>query len=163
MTPRRNHLAAGIAAMLLPTLRSVAVESTNSANTLLAHPALPDAGPSLLRVLGALALVIGLFLGGVWMFRNGRRFVFRRGRSPGLKVLESHFLGGRQALYVVAYEQQRFLVASTPTGINLLSNLPALPEMVAETKEAPVATPSFSDALALVLKGQFAPKSGAVK
>ena len=149
--------------MLLPALSSMAVESTNSMNALLGHPSLPDAGPSLLRVLGALALVIGLFLGGVWVFRNGRSLVFRRGRSPGLKVLESHFLGGRQALYVVAYEQQRFLVASTPTGINLLSNLPALPETSCEPKEQTAASPSFSEALALVLKGQFAHKGGGAK
>jgi hypothetical protein len=42
----------------------------------------PDVGVSLLRVLGALALVIGLFLAGVWLFRNGQRLAIPRGRAP---------------------------------------------------------------------------------
>ncbi len=31
---------------------------------------LPDVGFSFVRVLGALAIVLALFLGGVWLFRN---------------------------------------------------------------------------------------------
>ncbi len=138
----------------LAVSRSFAAEGTNSATALLGHPSLPETGPSLLRVAGALALVFGLFLGGVWLFRNGRRLMFQRGRTPRLRVVESQFLGGRQALYVVAYEQQRFLMASTPTGISLVSSLPDSVEESCEAKSAPAATPSFSEALALVLKGQ---------
>jgi flagellar biogenesis protein FliO len=40
-----------------------------------------------LRVTGALALVIGIFLAGVWLFRNWQRLAVRRGRAPKLNVL----------------------------------------------------------------------------
>ena len=43
-------------------------QSTNAVATPLTVPNLPDAGLSLLRVFGALALVIGVFLGGAWLF-----------------------------------------------------------------------------------------------
>lgn len=87
---------------------------------------LPDMGLSVLRVFGALALVLALFLGGVWLFRNWQRLMVSNGRAPKLNVLEARRLGNRHALYVVGYEQQRFLIASSPTGINLLSPLPAV-------------------------------------
>src|SRR5215472_3614621 len=96
-------------------------EAAPAVSPLLSSPTLPDTAPSIIRVLGALALVIGLFLGGVWAFRNWQRLAVRRGNAPRLNVLEVRSLGGRQAIYVVGYEEQRFLLASTPTGINLLT------------------------------------------
>src|SRR6478735_6702127 len=36
-------------------------------------PALPEASFSVIRVFGALMLVLGLFLGGVWLFKNWQR------------------------------------------------------------------------------------------
>jgi len=104
-----------------------------------------------LRVLGALALVIGLFLGGVWLYRNWQRLPSQHGRAPRLNVLETRSLGGRQALYVVGYEQERFLIASSPAGVNLLSHLPG-----AENEPPVTATlaPSFAAALAHLLKGK---------
>jgi len=85
---------------------------------------LPDVGFSFLRVLGALAIVLALFLSGVWLFRNWRRLVVHQGRSPRLNVLETRPLGTRHGLYVVRYEQQRMLLASSPTGVALISHLP---------------------------------------
>lgn len=85
---------------------------------------LPGAGVSLLRVMGALALVIALFLAGVWLFRNWQRFTARRGVAPKLAVLEARPLGPRQSLYVVGYQNQRLLVAASPAGIALLTHLP---------------------------------------
>jgi flagellar biogenesis protein FliO len=146
-----------IALLLAPFIGSA--ETTNSDATLLLPPSLPSAGPSLLRVLGALALVLGLFLGGVWLFRNGRQLAFRRGRSPRLNVLESRSLGGRHALYVIAYEQERFLLASTPAGINLLSHLSPAVEDECETSRQPARVPSFAQALAKVFKGQSTPSA----
>ena len=87
-------------------------------------PSLPDVAPSALRVFGALVLVIGIFLGGVWLFRNWQRFALQNGRRPKLNIIETRPLGGRQAIYVVGYEQARFLVASSPAGVSLLSHLP---------------------------------------
>ncbi len=88
------------------------------------------------RVVGALALVIAIFLGGVWLFRNWQRLVVQRGRAPKLNVLETRSLGGRQAIYVVAYDQERFLLSSSPNGVNLLSHLPAVDAELPNTVNA---------------------------
>jgi flagellar biosynthetic protein FliO len=142
--------------------RGFAATVTNILSAPLSSPSLPDAGPSLLRVLGSLALVLGIFLGGVWLLRNGRFSNFARGRTTRLNVLESRSLGSRQALYVVAYNQERFLIGSTPAGINLLSHLASSPEPEAELPSQATPNPSFSMALAQVLRGQRNPpdKSG---
>ncbi len=114
---------------------------------------LPDAGASLIRVFGALALVVALFLGGVWLFRNWQRLTLRRGAAPRLNVLEVRSLGGRHALYVVGYEQERFLLASSPSGVNLLSHLPTADEVESPNAVEPV-SPSFAEALTHVLRGR---------
>jgi flagellar biosynthetic protein FliO len=141
------------AAVLLPAC-SYAASSTNIFSTPLTAPSLPDAGPSLLRVLGALALVLGLFLGGAWLVRNGRLSAFGRSRSAKLNVLETRSLGARQAIYVVAYGQERFLIGSTPAGINLLSHLAPTSETEADIQTQPATNLSFSQALTQVLRGQ---------
>ena len=82
-------------------------------------------GASLLRVAGAMVVVIALFLGGVWLFKNWQRLTSRKGTSAKLNVLEVRSLGQRQAIYVVGYEQQRLLIASSSTGVTLLSHLPS--------------------------------------
>jgi flagellar biosynthetic protein FliO len=87
--------------------------------------ALPDMGTSLLRVMGALVLVIAIFLGVVWLFKNWKRLTLRNGATPKLTVLEVRSLGQRQAIYVVAYEQQRLLLASSSAGVTMLSHLPS--------------------------------------
>jgi flagellar biogenesis protein FliO len=103
---------------------------------------------SVLRMGGALVLVIGLFLGGVWLFKNWQRLGIRRGASPKLNVLEVKSLGQRQAIYVVGYEQQRMLLASSPAGIALLSHLPEAGE---EEKLEPATRVSFAEAFQQVL------------
>jgi len=118
----------------------------------------PDIGVSLLRVLGALALVLGIFLAGVWLFRNWQRFAVRRGRAPKLNILESRSLGGRQAIYVVAYEQERFLLSSSPSGVNFLTPLAAAGEGEPGVPESRAAV-SFSQAFARVLKARGVPES----
>jgi len=132
---------------------NVLAQTTNLvAATPLVAPSLPDVGPSVLRVLGALVFVIGIFLGGVWLFRNWQRLALQRGHRPKLNILETRPLGGRQALYVVGYEQGRFLIASSPAGVSLLSHLP---EAAADEAEVGVkASPAFAQALSLILKGK---------
>jgi len=88
-------------------------------------PALPDASFSVIRVFGALALVLGLFLGGVWIFKNWQRVTLHRGRASQLQIVEMKSLGGKHALYVVGYQQQRLLLACSPGGVSLVSHLPA--------------------------------------
>lgn len=115
-------------------------------------PALPDPGWALLRVLAALALVLGLFALAVWLFRNGQR-VLARGRTPKLRILEVRPLGGRQSLYVVAYERERFLLAASPQGLQLLTHLPPLAPEAAEAVEMPVSvSPAWSGVFATVLR-----------
>jgi flagellar biogenesis protein FliO len=109
--------------------------------------ALPDMGVSLLRVCGALALVVGLFLAGVWLFKNWQRLGRSQGSAARLNVLEIKSLGHRQNIYVVGYQQQRLLLASSPAGITLVSHLPAAEE---ETADAPVKM-SFAEAFQQVL------------
>ncbi|HEY1717702.1 MAG TPA: flagellar biosynthetic protein FliO [Verrucomicrobiae bacterium] len=135
-------------------LHSAFAETTNFVAAPLTAPALPDASISFIRVLGALALVIGIFLGGVWFFKNWQRLAVHRGRAPKLNVLETRSLGGRHAIYVVGYNQERFLISSSPGGVNFLSHLPNAGETEpdADAKNSPA--PSFAQALTQVLKGK---------
>ena len=126
---------------------------TNLVSPPLVVPSLPDSGiSSFLRVMGALALVIGLFLGGVWVFKNWQRLAIQRGHAPKLSVLETRSLGGRHAIFVIGYDQERFLIASSPGGVNLLSHLP--PATPGDAPAPAGTPPSFSQALSQVLKGK---------
>jgi flagellar biogenesis protein FliO len=117
-------------------------------------PPLPAAGPSIIRVMGALALVLGIFFGGVWLYRNWQRLTIQRGRAPKLNVLETRPLGGKHALYVIGYEQERFLLSASPNGVSLITHLPAAEKDSAETTDTTQAPPSFAQALTKVLKGK---------
>jgi flagellar biogenesis protein FliO len=130
-----------------------ALAQTNSAAVPLTAPSFPDAGISLIRVIGALVLVIGLFLGAVWLFKNWQRVGGQRGRAPKLNVLETRSLGGRHAIYIVGYERERFLISSSPGGVNLLSHLPADTDAEPDAAAKTSAPPSFAQALTQVLKG----------
>ena len=111
---------------------------------------LPSAASSLFRVLGALALVLAFFFGGVWLFRNWQRTVSAKGLAPKLNILETKSLGQRHALYVVGYEQQRLLIAASPAGVTMLTTLPAAAVNATEESSAPKA--SFTDALRQALQ-----------
>ena len=138
-----------------------AVADTNFFSGPLNTASLPETGPSLLRVLGALALVLGLFLGGAWLVRNGRFNAFSRGRTNRLNVLETRSLGARQALYVVAYGQERFLIGSTPAGINLVSHLASGTDAEDVSPAPPTPNMPFTQALMQVLRGYSpGPKNG---
>ena len=115
---------------------------------------MPDAGVSLLRVMGSLAIVIGLFLGGVWLFKNWQRLALKNGSAPKLNVFETRSLGARQAVFVVGYEQQRFLVATSPAGVNLLSHLPDAAAETDAPAEKTAGPMPFAQALQQVLKGK---------
>ncbi|MBI1176082.1 hypothetical protein GC207_01435 [bacterium] len=114
---------------------------------------LPDTGAALFRVTGALLLVFAVLFGGVWLAKNWQRLALRKGRAPKLRLLEAQSLGGRQGVYVIAYEQQRFLVASSPTGVSLLSHLPES-ETAAEETASVSAPVSFVQALQSVISRQ---------
>ena len=113
------------------------------------NTALPDVGLSLVRVFGALALVLAIFFAGVWLFRNWQRLTIQRGRTPQLQILEMKSLGNRQAILVVAFQQQRMLLSSSPAGVTFLSHLPVSED--GEGMTDAVAVPTFGEALQQVL------------
>ena len=135
-------------------ISSALAQTTNVASSPLTAPGLPDASLSLIRVIGALALVIGLFLGGVWMVRNWQRAGGQGGRTAKLAILETRSLGNRQAIYVVGYERERFLIASSPGGVNLLSHLATAADGEPATGTGGTPAPSFAQALTQVLKNK---------
>lgn len=71
-------------------------EATNIAVGPLATSSLPDAGPSLFRVIGALAMVLAIFFGGIWLVRNWQRLSSRRGSTPKLNLVETRSLGAQR-------------------------------------------------------------------
>ncbi len=150
LAPATNEIAAAAE----PATNYVAAPLASSP----APPFLPEPAnggfSSFLRVLGALALVIGLFLGSAWFFRNWQRLNVQRSGRPRLNIIETRSLGGRHVIHVIGYENERFLIASSPSGVNMLSHLPAATETSPEdaTKNPP--PPSFAEALTQVLKGK---------
>jgi flagellar biogenesis protein FliO len=113
---------------------------------------LPDASFSVIRVFGALMLVLALFLAGVWLFKNWQRLTVQRGRPSQLQLLEMRALGGKHVLYVVGYQQQRMLLAASPAGVTLVSHLPAAD--ATELEPAQVAPENFVHALQQAVQGK---------
>lgn len=114
----------------------------NATNLLSTPSPLPEMGFSALRVFGSLILVLALFLAGVWLFKNWQRVAIYKGRPPKLNILEVKSLGNRHALYLVAYEQQRFLLSSSPASVNLITHLPE-----ADGEPAAAPAPNFAQNL----------------
>ena len=107
--------------VLLASAAPLAAQTTNLA----APPAgLPDTAAAAFRMIGSLIFVFALFFGGVWLFRNWQRLAQIKGRAQKLQIIEARSLGNRSAVFVVGYEQQRMLVASSSSGVSLLSHLP---------------------------------------
>lgn len=102
-----------------PSLLAAAV--TNTSPALAAD--LPDMGASVLRLFGSLALVLALFFGGVYLFRNWQRLALHKGTGSHLRVQEVKPLGHRQALYLVQCDRQRLLLASSPQGIQFITHV----------------------------------------
>jgi flagellar biogenesis protein FliO len=157
MNPARRHpsrfpasldrpIARASLAFATLTLASIAALATDTPSTTPSNlpPAVPDVTASLLRIGTAMVLVLALFFGGIWICRNWQRLSVSRGRPARLRVLEARSLGARHALYVVAYDRERLLVASSPTGITLLDRLPAAAETEPPPAEPP---PSFASLL----------------
>ena len=124
-----------------------------AATTAAASPAVPGVGGSVVRIMAALAFVIALFLGGVWLFKNWHRVTRTRSQSR-LHILEVRSIGPRQALLVVGYDHQRFLVAAAPAGVSLVSGLPDATEKDRDATTAAASATSF----ALLLQGALGRK-----
>lgn len=104
---------------------TLAANSAAAENAVAASSALApvDMGGAVLRMLGAFVFVVAIFLAGVWLYRNFARFG-RVGAAPKLAILETRPLGNRHVLFVVAYEQQRLMLSTSPSGVTLITHLP---------------------------------------
>jgi flagellar biogenesis protein FliO len=123
------------------SIRALAQVSLSPVASSPASPTLPPSPAltlSILRLVGALAVVMAVFFGGLWLFRNWQRFLLPKGPSPKLNVLEVKSLGQRHALYIIGYEQQRMLLAASPSGLSMLTQLPP-------ALEAPESKPAAAD------------------
>jgi len=143
----RGGALAWLTALFLAAL-DVSAEPLAAAHYPTLPSALPNAGASIFRVCGAFVVVVALFLGGVWLFRNWQRLAVRKSGGAKLTLIEVKSLGQRQAIYVVGYQQQRMLLASSPAGVTLLSHLPSAGEA---EKTASATNVSFAEALKHVL------------
>ncbi|MSR42847.1 MAG: hypothetical protein EXS19_02280 [Pedosphaera sp.] len=105
-----------------------------------------------IRTMGALLIVIALVLAAAWAFRRSKLFGLVKSGTGHLRVLESKSLGARHTLHVVEYGEQRFLIADTPAGTNLIApvNAPAAAAM-AESAPAPG---TFAEKLRALLDGK---------
>jgi flagellar biogenesis protein FliO len=163
--PARSKSFPALAAVVLGACAAAAAET----NTLLygAAPAPPavspgmDVGESLARVFGALAIVMALFFGAVWFYRNWQGALARKHGGVRLDLMEVRSLGNKQSLVVVGYGPQRLLVGASPAGIHLLTHLPsdesapAAEPVVPET--VPSKPPRFMEALQQVLNQRRGP------
>ncbi len=156
LNPRCRRIAArwGWPIFMLLAAATISAEPVPATNA----PALPEipgsaaVAFSLFRVLGALALVLVVFFGGVWLFRNWQRTVIAKGQPPKLNILETKALGQRHAIYVVGYEQQRLLIAASPAGVTMLTTLPVAPGYA--TEEISAGKTAFTDVLRQALRRQ---------
>lgn len=82
-------------------------------------PAGPDLMPSLWRMFGALAVVLGLLAGLAWLLRRG---VGRRAGGT-LGVESALALGDRRSLVIVTVEGRRLLLGVSPGGVSLVTEL----------------------------------------
>ena len=115
-------LIAFLAAPIGSVLQAAGLENTNS--TLQVPPVSGGLWGVFFQMMGALIFVVSIFVLGAWLFQKSRFFPVSKSGPAQLQILESRSLGYRNGLLVVGYNQQRFLLATSATGINLLSPLP---------------------------------------
>lgn len=142
----RQLILTVLVTLLMQSVTLAAVAETNAVTALkpIAPPSLTE---SLIRLIGGMCVVIGLFLGGVWLMKRTPQLLRKGGDTRKLQVLEARSLGPRQVVYVVGYEQQRMLLATSPNGIQLLTHLPAAePTSPSDVPPTP-SKPTFAEAL----------------
>ena len=80
-------------------------------------------GPSGWRALGSLLLVSGLAGGGLWAFRRWGANKLPGSGGARLKVEETLALGDRRFVSILKVDEERFLIALSPQGVNLMTRL----------------------------------------
>ena len=89
----------------------------------------------MLRMFGALLIVVAILLGVAWWFRKSRMFGLVSAQSSNLKVIETRSLGSKHSLHVVEYGSKCFLIADSPAGINYLTDLEKMNELPKEDQD----------------------------
>jgi flagellar protein FliO/FliZ len=80
----------------------------------------PDLVPDVWRMLGALAVVLGLLAGLAWLLR---RQTLARRKSGALGVEAALSLGERRSLAIVTVEGRRLLLGLAPNSVSLVTEL----------------------------------------
>jgi flagellar protein FliO/FliZ len=107
--------------------------------------ALPSSAGSLLQVLLALALVLGLIVGAAWMMR---RLSLVPGAGAGhLRVVSGVMVGQRERVVIVEIDGKWLVVGVTSEQVNLLHTL----DKPADIETTPPATPAFAQWLQAAL------------
>jgi flagellar protein FliO/FliZ len=83
----------------------------------------PELMPNVWRMLGALAVVVGLLAGLAWLLRRG---VMARRKTGALGVESALSLGERRSLVVVSVEGRRLLLGLAPNHVSLVTELQRL-------------------------------------
>lgn len=86
-------------------------------------PTLP-AEPSLITVIGALALIILIMVTLAWLFRRFGMARRLNGGQHAFNVVSSQSLGGRERLVLVDVGDQRLVLGVTAAQINCLATQP---------------------------------------
>ncbi len=118
-----------------------------------------DPAPSGWRALGSMILVLGLAGGGLWAFRR-----WGAKRLPGsggtrLIVEETLALGDRRFVSILRADDEKFLIALGPQGVNLIARLDSVeaggPGNFAEALErhSDIATPMAVKDVEAMMRG----------
>lgn len=96
--------------------------------------------PSIVKVFGALAVVIACIYGGVYLFKRslGRKFS-GNSRSSALEVLETTHIGPKRVITLLRVNDRAVLIGSTESQVALLTELSSeeTAELLAQSKQEP--------------------------
>jgi flagellar biogenesis protein FliO len=82
-----------------------------------------SSAPAVLSMFGSLAVVIGLFLGLVWLLRRGAPKAARLLPAGVVEVLGRSPLAGRQQMHVIRFGTRLLLVTVSPDGAETLAEI----------------------------------------
>jgi len=92
-----------------------------------------DMFPSLLKLVGAMVVIMALIYGSVWLMKRFSHGKLRNGGNL-ISIVERRHLSPKQAVYLLRVGDQHILVGASDSGINKISEV-----VLSEEPEAPVA------------------------
>ena len=100
---------------------------------------IPQLGGNPWQIAAYLGGMLVLFVGGVWLLRNGLPAMQRNKGERKLNITETRGLGARQFLVVAEYENRKMLLGVCPGRIDYLCTLsgaePEFPKLSTEKPE----------------------------